>query len=265
MDEVSASALVTWEPTQVVPPRRLGHILSRARSDRGWTLEDAAEASKGRYGLWQLAAVERGTGQLGDSDLREICGIYGIDRGSLVPLRSHLVVDLEEGRLWVEETAREARVPPDSPRREVLARYLTMVYAMRGIDPGTYITMRADDLDTLGAALRTGTRSIRNDLAGLMDEPDGQMAWRTRLLSKRFLVPAAGMLVAVCGVGALILTSGDADQAGADAVRPAVTSPFSIVATTQPAAASQPAAVGPATVQERDASGAPGEVVERTG
>jgi len=185
-------------------------------------------------------------------------------------MRSHLVVDLEEGRLWVEETAREERVPPDAPRREVLARYLTMVYALRGIDPGTYITMRADDLDTLGAALRAGTRSIRNDLASLMDEPDGQMAWRTRLLSKRFLVPAAGLLVAVCGVGALILTSGDADQAGADAGRTAVSSPFSIVATTQPATAepaatNQPAVVGPASVQERDASGAPGEVVVRTG
>lgn len=248
-----------WERGTLIPPRRLGALLSDARSRRGETLEDLAARSDGRFTLAALSSIERGSRDVTDSDARKLAAIYGLEATSLVPPRSRLVVDLEEGMLTVDDrTARLGRSQP--PRDEVLARYLTMVYSMRRLEPGAPLVLRVDDLDVLGRALRVGSRSLEADLESLMANPRDLLGHRSKVLRRRVLIPAAGVLVAVLGVGALILVQGP-ESAAANSVP--TSAPATTISVTAPAPVT--AEVGAAVVQERNPDGTPGPVVVRHG
>ena len=252
-----------WELAGLIPPRRLGALLSESRATKGLTLADMALESEGRFSLSALASIERGTTPVFGPDLEEVVELYGLESTNLVPTRSKLVVDLEEGRMWVAETRHRTKVGRQATRQDVLARYLSMVYCMRGIDPGTHITLRNEDLDVLGASLGTGLGRIVSDLEALMEDPGGRITWRSRLLKKSVLVPAAGLLVAFCGAGALVLTSGS--DAGATESDPAATTTdVGDHATVEDGGQlAGELRLGPAVVQERNADGSPGPVVDR--
>jgi len=193
-----------FDPLGLVPPGRLGDLLSRARSDRGMTLEELASSTNGRISLAGLAAIERGVAPLNDDALRLISDAYELDTTSLIPTRSQLVLDLNAGYLAVDD--RRSDLPRRSPRREdVLVRYLSMVYSMRGLEPGTRVTLRIEDLDVLGAALHEGTSSLATDLEALMAHPGDLVRRRLRFLDRRILFPAAGVLVACLAAGSLLL------------------------------------------------------------
>ncbi len=248
-----------WEHAGLIPPRRLGALLSESRSKQGATLADVAEASNGRFSFAALASVERGTTALTEKELAAVADLYGVESDSLIPTRSRLVVDLEEGRMWVAQTRHKARLDGRSTQHDVLARYLSMVYCMREIEPGTKITLRVEDLDVLGTALSADVERVAADLESLMDDPDGSVSWRARLLRRSVLIPAAGLLVAFCGVGALILTQAS-DPTPAGASEPTVAT---AAATGDVAPGANDVRVGPAVVQERNADGTPGPITER--
>lgn len=237
MDSAAAgSADAEFAETGLVPPYRLGALLGDARAARGLTLEDVVSASAGRLSLSRLASIERGTARLADDDLALLAQLYRLDPATAVPARSQLVMDLSG---------------PDGPapdRREVLARYLSMVYSMRHAQPGSPVALRVEDLDVLGTALRLGGDAIRADLEALMAEADGIVARRHRLLRRKVLLPAAGILVAVSAAGALVFSQGASAQP-----------PSGRTAATGTA----PAVLGPAVVQERNADGSPGPVRSR--
>lgn len=247
-----------WERGSLIPPRRLGALLSDARAARGYTLEDLAQRSNGRFSLAALSSIERGSRDVSDEDAHKLAAIYELESTSLVPPRSKLIVDLNEGLLAVDD--RSLRVGRSAPSRdEVLARYLTLVYSMRRLEPGAALTLRVDDLDVLGRALRVGSRTLESDLESLMAHPESLLGWRSRLLKRRVLIPAAGVMVALLGVGALVLVQGP-KQAEANA-GPTTSAPA--VPTT--AAVAVTAEVGAAVVQERNPDGTAGDVVVRHG
>jgi hypothetical protein len=250
-----------WEQAGLIPPRRLGALLSGARAATGTTLAEMAEASDGWFTLSALASIERGTTPVFGPDLERVVELYGVEVDSLIPSRSKLVVDLDEGRMWVSQTGHKARLHHRSTHDDVLSRYLSMVYCMRDIDPGTHITLRVEDLDVLGASLGTGVDRLVADLEALMDDPGGKITWRARLLKRSVLIPAAGLLVAFCGAGALILTAAD-EPAGAT-VEPAHLSTGRPADAATEGLPTTEVRVGPAVVQERLADGTPGPVVDR--
>ena len=260
-DEAEIGALVpAWDRAGLVPPRRLGALLSTARAAKGLTITDVADSVDSRFTAARLASIERGTTHLDDISLRQIVALYGIDAGELVPDRSRLIIDLSEGVLRVPDAGAKAHLGPEASRSDVLSRYLAMVYRMRDIDPGTSISLRVEDLDVLGVALQVGSGELTADLDALMSEVDGPVAWRSRLLRRKFLVPAAGLLVAFSGVTALLLVQSD------DASTPVVSEPTSIatMAPTTTVAPMPPAVkLGPATAQERGPGGQPGPIVVR--
>ncbi len=247
-----------WEQAGLIPPRRLGSLLSESRAAKGLTLADMAIESAGRFSLSALASIERGTTPVFGPDLEEIVELYGLESDSFIPTRSRLVLDLDEGRMWVSETRHRSKLGRQATRSEVLSRYLSMVYCMRGVDPGTQITLRAEDLDVLQDSLGLGIGRIVSELEVLMDDPEGQVSWRSRLLKRSVLVPAAGLLVAFFGAGALVLTSGDAGAAEAPQHDEGQEAQASATA-----APSDEVELGPAVVQERDADGNPGPIVDR--
>lgn len=242
-------------PSTLIPPRRLGRILSSARAEAGLTLEDVAALSQGRFSLSALSSIERGTWDLSDEDARRLADMYQLESAALVPPRSKLIVDLDEGFMAVEDH-RSSFARTAMSNDEILTRYLTMVYSMRRINPGQPVTLRIEDLDVLGRALRVGTRSLEADLESLMHRPDHLVGWRDRILKRRVLIPAAGVLVAALSIGALVLVQGP--------------DPVSAQTTTSPtsqdsASVMVPVDVGTAIVQERNADGTPGETQIRTG
>ena len=240
------------EQISLVPQRRLGALLSSARAAKGFTLEEVAEQSGGRFSTAALASIERGTRTSSDPELRALSALYGLEATSLVPARSKLVIDLDEGLMVVEDNrtklSKHAR-----DREDVLSRYLAMVYSMRQLEPGTQVPLRVDDLDVLGRALRVGTRTLESDLLSLMSNPR-DVGWRSRVLRKKVLIPAAGVLVAVCGAGALVLVSSDGAAQSGTSLHNGVQG-TSLV--------SVGAQVGSAAVQERAADGSPGPIVVR--
>jgi len=249
-----------FEHVGVVPPRRLGALLSSERVRRGLTIEEISEASQGRLPLHRLSSIERGTARLDDRELALLIDLYGVAASSLVPERSQLMIDLDEGLLWVNETSNRTKVHSSAGRDEVLSRYLAMVYSMRHIEPGTHVSLRVDDVDVLGRALRAGTDTIIADLDALMSSHGGSVSWRVAALRSRIVVPAAGVLVAFCAAGALLLVQGNAVAASAE-VRPETT-PTTIVSATGGTVV-QPVSVGTAVIQERNADGTPGPVLPR--
>lgn len=231
----------------LVPPRRLGNLLSSARAQAGLTLGEVVERSDGEFTMSELASIERGSCTLEDQSLGLLVQLYGLDSSHLIPERSRLIVDLDEGLLRVDRN--RTKVSKHADHGEVLARYLAMVYSMRHVQVGTQVPLRVEDVETLGAALRRSTTTIETDLSELMLNGTEIVGQRARLFHKRLLVPAAGVLVAFCGAGALILTHG----------------PDSPTAPVQQIAASVMAPqIGTAVVQERSADGVVGPVVERT-
>lgn len=244
-----------WERGSLIPPRRLGALLSDARARKGFTLEDLADRSNGRFSLATLSSIERGSRDISDEDAKKLAAIYELEATSLVPPRSKLIVDLSEGLLTVDD--RSLRVGRSSPSRdEVLARYLTLVYSMRRLEPGAPLTLRVDDLDVLGRALRVGSRTLESDLESLIAHPESLLGWRSRLLKRRVLIPAAGVMVALLGVGALVLVQGPqpADAGTNTPTKPAAAAVVSV-----------PTDIGSAVVQERLPDGTPGPVVVRHG
>jgi hypothetical protein len=163
-------------------------------------------------------------------------------------------VDLEEGRLLVDDN--RTRLGRRADRDDVLTRYLAMVYAMRHIEPGTPIPLRVDDLDVLGRALRVGSRTLTADLQSLMANPDDLVGWRTRILRRKVLFPAAGVLVAFCGVGALLLVQ--------PAEAPSTTNVNTPAAAVNPSSPLPSADIGEAIVQERGTDGSAGPVQVRS-
>jgi transcriptional regulator with XRE-family HTH domain len=212
--------------------------LRETREQRGETREQIA----GRLGDGAtpdlLGEVENGTFDLTDRDVAILSDAYGVQTRELVPARSRLVIDLDEGTVAVAEQVR-AFVSDDPD--QVLTRYLSLVYALRGLPPGTPVPLRDLDLAVLGQALRMGAGEVEARLVGLMQDPEQRVGTTTRDLRKRLVVPAAGLLVAVTAVGALVLITRDGDRADAG------TTPAPAVEETVVA---PPVSVGPATVIE---------------
>jgi transcriptional regulator with XRE-family HTH domain len=248
-----------WEHAGLAPPRRLGTLLAQAREASGTTLDELA-ASSTEWSVARLEAVERGGVEFDDSQLAGVASLYGVDVATIVPPRSKLVVDLDEGILRVDGRRSATEVGDGADRHEVLARYLALVYSMRQVQPGTELTLRVDDLDVLGTCLRVGRPTLLADLESLMDNPDDLVGWRLRLLRKKVLVPAAGILISFCGAAALILASGEAATAS-----PVPANARSVHTHIESTTTTSGVSIGDATVQGRNADGSPGPVVVRDG
>ena len=247
----------------LLPPKRLGTLLAEARLDGGFSLTEAADALGATWSPLTLLEVETGRRPVMDPDVKALTELYGIETTTLIPERSHLVVDLTEGTFAAGD--RTIRFEGEKvERREVLAQYLAMVYAMRDVSPGTAVPLREPDLEILEGVLGAPKRNIEAELRAMMLVPDGPVAHRLGRLRGRLLIPVIGVVVAVTAVGTLLLVSGDSDAS-------VVTTTGDTETVDTPAGAEPgvdaPAAtdveIGDAVVQERLPDGSPGPVTTR--
>lgn len=246
-------------PELLLPPKRLGTLLAEARNDGGYSLSEAAEALGPNWTSLALLEVETGRRPVMDPEVAALTDLYGIETTTLIPERSHLVVDLTEGRLAAGD--REIRIEASSiERREVLSQYLAMVYAMRDLMPGTAVSLRDPDVAVLEGVLGVPSQTVVSELRSLMVAPDGAVAHRVRRLRGRVLIPVIGVVVAVTAAGTLLFVSGDSDAAevkstgGTESVQPGAATAAPVEAEVE---------IGDAVVQERLPDGTPGPVVVR--
>lgn len=237
----------TSQPELLVPPKRLGNLLAAARLAGGYTLEEAAQSLGGGWDTLTLLEAETGRRPLVDTEVEQLTGLYDIPTATLIPERSRLVLDISEGTLAMGgEVVRFEQ--SQAQRRDVLGRYLAMVYTMRDIRPGTPVPLRLPDLDVLESVFGAPRRELEDELREMMTDPTGSVGQRARRLRGRVLVPVIGVVVAATTVGTLLLVSNDSSAAdgptdSGDAVE---------------------VEIGDAVVQERLPDGSPGPVLPRS-
>jgi len=201
----------------LVPTRRFGRILQEQRARSTTTLSRLEQLAGGRFDRYELADVEAGRRALADEELVLLSALYGVHAEPAVhPRRTMLTVDDDPGATHGHRPGGHRAAAPD----DVLLRYLGLVVALRGAVPGTTIPIRQPDVDVLAAVLDTTPEQIELRLALLMANSRDRVGRRVRRLSRRTVVPEAGILVAVTDGVALVLDgNGDRPLPGA-AVRP---------------------------------------------
>lgn len=232
-------------PDLLLPPKRLGSLLADARVAGGYSLAEAAVALDGELSSLDLLEVETGRRPVLDPELEALTGLYGIPTTSLIPERSRLEIDLDEGLLAVG--ARQVALGGAAAQeREVLSQYLAMVYTMRAVPPGRSVTLRAPDLEVLGSALRRPAEQIEAELLEMMVQAGTTLEPRMRRLRGRVLIPVIGLVVAATTAGVLLMVAND-----------------SSAEPSEPVAGDVPTEIGDGVVQERLSDGSPGPVVPR--
>jgi len=211
------------ESATLVPPRRLGSLLREARVDKGLELEDIA-ARHPEFTVVDIDDLELGRRTLSDAQLKEVMAAYGLDQASLVPTRSKLVIDLDEGRMAVEES--EVSTDGLSGPDEILARYLAFVYHLRNMPVGSPIPLRDVDLEVLSTALEIETIDIEERLKRLMSDEEAITKSQQRFRG-RMLLPLAGVVLAACSAGVLVFvaSSNEAAQPSATGTQTDVSTP----------------------------------------
>jgi hypothetical protein len=239
-----SSVSPAWEgPDPLIPPRRLGRLLAEARVAQGMSVADACRSLEVTLAEHDVIAIEVGRRPVSEPELRALALLYGIEVSEVVPRRCRLAVDLQEGCI---DAGDGGRVATGTRRREVLRRYLGLVYAMRDEEPGTVVPLRFDDVEVLAAALDWDHLGVEQELVELMRGPVTPLRVRVAAMRGRVLVPLAGVVVAATAAGTLVLVPAD-DSAAEDG----------------PAPATVPVEIGDAVVQERLPDGTPGPVVVR--
>lgn len=185
--------------TTLVPPRRLGMLLRRARQSAGLELTDLT-ASSGLT-VVELDDIEYGRRDLDDHLLSVLVRTYGIEDAELLPARSQLIIDLDEGRISVEGTD---DVGVTSGPDAILARYLGLVYRLRALPVGAPLSLRDVDLEVLSSALELATDEVEERLHRLMRDR-AQIQDDQRRIRRHLLMPLVGIVVAATGIGTLVL------------------------------------------------------------
>ncbi len=232
----------------LVPPRRLGELLTHRRAEMRQPIAELEHRSHGRFSAGDLALFEAGGASPTDEQLRHLAGIYGLDLTAITPQRAFLELDLSEGLVSIG--SEEERFAPEQDDREILLRYLAIVYRMRAINPGVVVPARNDDLATLALVFSTTPAEMRSTLESLMLGERSELRRRHADLKRRVVVPGLGVLVALTTVGGLLL------------VRHSAGAPQPLNTTTNPANSAAVDIGSARVITNTDAAGRPAGSVE---
>lgn len=208
--------------TTLVPPRRLGGLLREARVTAGLELHDLIAGTA--LSVVELDDIECGRRDLDEATLNTLVHIYGVEEAGLVPSRSQLVIDLDEGRIAVSHT--DLDVDPLAGPDAVLARYLALVYRLRGLEIGASLPLRDVDVEVLSTALELETADVEARLHRLIHE-ESTIERDQRRIRRQLLMPLVGVIVAATGIGTLVLVAEGEPPAGA----PVATGPATDIGT----------------------------------
>ncbi len=188
----------------VIPPKRLGAAMSRARKESGKSLRQLARQKNGWFSARDLKHFEAGELAVDDATLVELAALYEIQTMELLTAREDLEISLEIGT--IEISGKKHKFEPGlASSDDVLKRYLALVYSVRDVTVGTKIPLRDNDISVLAQALEMHTDAVLARLHELIETDVTEIKLLSRILGNRLVIPGVGILVAATAVGALIL------------------------------------------------------------
>ncbi|MEE9413814.1 MAG: hypothetical protein V3V01_00935 [Acidimicrobiales bacterium] len=188
----------------LVPAHRFSPLLAEQRLLLGLDLTELATLSNGRFTSGELADFEAGNSGTDQQIVDDLCALYGIDFRAVLPQRVDLILDVGVGRLVIAGSFE----PIDRfDQQQILERYLSLVYLLRGVDAGSEISLRRHDLLVLGASLDEPPHFIEERLLAAMAANDPILAGLLKRFRAKRYVPGAGLLVGAVGLGALVFVA----------------------------------------------------------
>ena len=174
-------------PSAAPSPKQLGRQLRDVRKQKGLSRSEVARSA----GLTrrELAAYERGKVAVPESDLWCLAGSCGVDVGELLPNRDPLQISSELSSLTVGNSIRHLRATQE--RDGVLREYLSMIYELRNLPPGSRVPLREADLATLADALGGAPDMIEQRLMELIGASREEAARLRAMILPPLSLPAA--------------------------------------------------------------------------
>lgn len=142
--------------------RAVGAILRRARRARGYTLDQAAAASRGRFKPSALGGYERGERAISLPRFWELATLYRVPADRLL---AEVAAELEPSTHdeVVIDLSRLADIPPSNAK--VVAEFVHEVMRLRGDHLTNVITLRSGDVESLALLAQRNPRSLLESLA----------------------------------------------------------------------------------------------------
>jgi transcriptional regulator with XRE-family HTH domain len=143
--------------------KALGDRLRKIRVQKGMSLQDVQQASKGQWKAAVVGAYERGDRNVTVSRLSALADFYGVPVSEILPddgSSNHAPVDVR--RRVVLNLESLDRVPEVD--RDPLSRFTTAIQIQRGDYNGRILTIREDDLMALALLYQTSASELSHRL-----------------------------------------------------------------------------------------------------
>lgn len=176
-----------------IPSARVGWLLAHARERAGFTRTEVAAAIEAEPRMvreWEEGRLVPSLAQA-----QSIADLFGLTLPELFPPREPIVLDLDRGTLRMRDT--EVNLNTEAGNQAVLRTYMELVWVHRGLDPGSRVKLRDDDIDVLSRVLDLDADSLESELVGIMGVTKREAGrLRRQLWKRRLLIGAAGVVVA---------------------------------------------------------------------
>ena len=144
--------------------KALGQRLRAIRLQKGMSLQDVQEASRGRWKAAVVGAYERGDRNVTVARLWELASFYGVPLSDILPEDGAPgVARPEESRRVVLDLEGLERVP--RPERDPLTRFTAAIQRQRGDFNGRILTIRDDDVMALALLYELNAEEVSQRLA----------------------------------------------------------------------------------------------------
>lgn len=197
-----AESVTVTNQISLIPKSRFGALLSSKRRSSGLDFQQLAVDSLGRFTVRDLQEVERGRFQIDDDAAAKVAELYGLSAGNLVPDRKELIVDFDNQFI---DTSGDTMPLGHVESIDVLTRYLSLIYKMRRVEPGSPLNFRSNDINTLSEVLEISADAIEEGLNELVASHAPQLTEIAEEIESQLVVPGAGVLVAPLSAGSLVL------------------------------------------------------------
>ncbi len=143
----------------------LGERLRNIRVQKGMSLQDVQQTSRGKWKAAVVGAYERGDRNVTVARLSELAAFYGVPVSEILPGDDNPVTPGQpEGRRRVVLDLEGLDKVPESDR-DPLARFTHAIQIQRGDYNGRVLTIREDDLMALALLYQTTADELSRRLA----------------------------------------------------------------------------------------------------
>lgn len=144
--------------------KALGERLRRIRIQKGMSLQDVQQASKGKWKAAVVGAYERGDRNVTVARLSELADFYGVPTSEILPDEGVTTPgSLDSKRRVVLDLEGLQKVPESD--RDPLSRFTTAIQVQRGDFNGRVLTIREDDLMALALLYQTTADDLSRRLS----------------------------------------------------------------------------------------------------